>query len=238
LPAWYKTQQQRSAFVRSLFNRAAGDYNHVNAIFSLGSGQWYRRQALQRAGLRTGMRVLDVATGTGLVAREEVGMAGPSGHVIGLDLSENMLAETRRALGLPCVQASAEMLPIADDSIDFISMGYAVRHVPDLVQAFGGFYRALRSPGTLLLLEISRPSGGLSATLARLYFRTVVPVICQWRGRTTAPEMLGYYWDTIDTCVSPQVILQALRDAGFAEVACDTSVGVFRAYTGRKLKPL
>jgi len=233
LPAYYASQQERSVFVRSLFNRVAADYDAVNEVFSLGSGHWYRREALQRAGLRPGMRVLDVATGTGLLAREALHLVGPAGEVIGLDVSENMLAETRRGLGLPCVQARAEALPVAAASVDFVSMGYALRHVPDLVAAMREFRRVLRPSGTVVLLEISRPSGRFAAVLARLYFRRLVPLLCRLRGRATAGEMLGYYWDTIDACVPPEVILGALREAGFVEVACATVMGVFRAYTGR-----
>jgi demethylmenaquinone methyltransferase/2-methoxy-6-polyprenyl-1,4-benzoquinol methylase len=237
LPAWYASREERSAFVRLLFNRVAGEYDAVNAIFSLGSGRWYRRQALRRAGVRTGMRVLDVATGTGLVAREARTLSGPMGVVIGLDLSESMLAETRRALPLPCVQARAEALPVGEASVDFVSLGYALRHLPDLRLAFAGFRRVLRPGGTLLLLEISRPPGRVAAALARLYFRHLVPALCRLRGRRTAEELLGYYWDTIDSCVPPGVILDGLRDAGFAQVSCGTSLGVFRAYSGRKLTP-
>jgi demethylmenaquinone methyltransferase/2-methoxy-6-polyprenyl-1,4-benzoquinol methylase len=183
------------------------------------------------------MRVLDVATGTGLVAREARDLAGAAGGVVGLDLSESMLAETRRALRLPCVQARAEALPIGEASVDFVSMGYALRHVPDLRMAFAGFHRVLRPDGTLLLLEISRPSGRVAVALARLYFRRLVPALCRLRGRRTAEELLGYYWDTIDACVPPDVILEALRGAGFAAVSCSTSLGVFRAYSGRKMNP-
>jgi len=237
LSAYYVTQQERSAFVRLLFDRVAGEYDGVNSVFSLGSGRWYRRQALRRAGLRAGMRVLDVATGTGLVAREARDLAGATGAVVGLDLSESMLAETRRTLSLPCVQARAEALPIESASIDFVSMGYALRHVSDLRVAFAGFHRVLRPAGTLLLLEISRPSGRVAAALARLYFRHLVPALCRLRGRRTAEDLMGYYWDTIEACVPPEVILTALRDAGFTGVTCGTSLGVFRAYSGRKTTP-
>ncbi len=69
LPAYYGRLEERGAFVRALFNGNAGEYDRINRIFSLGSGGRYRRQALLAAGLRPGMRVLDVAVGTGLVAR-------------------------------------------------------------------------------------------------------------------------------------------------------------------------
>src|SRR5688572_11391454 len=70
LPRYYASDGKRS-FVRRIFNHTAGDYDRVEKMMALGSGSWYRRQALMRAGLVSGMRVLDVAIGTGLVAREE-----------------------------------------------------------------------------------------------------------------------------------------------------------------------
>lgn len=237
LREWYDAPEQRSDFVRLLFDRTAGEYDDVNAIFSLGSGQWYRRMALRQAGLRPGMRVLDVATGTGLVAREIRGLLGGSGELIGLDLSGGMLAEARSAVDMHCVQSRAEALPVADSCLDFISMGYALRHVPDLKQAFAEFHRVMRPAGTLLLLEISRPASRIGAAAARLYFRRLIPLLCRLRGQKTASETLGYYWDTIDACVPPPVILGTLREAGFTGVKCDTSMGVFRAYTAHKPLP-
>lgn len=232
LPAYYTSLEGRSAYVRGIFNRAAADYDGANAVFSLGSGRFYRRDALRRAGLRAGMSVLDVAVGTGLVAREAMHLAG--GAVVGLDLSENMLAQARRALGIPCIQGRAEALPVGDARVDFVSMGYALRHVPDLAVAFAEFRRVLKPGGTVLLLEISRPASRNAAALASVYLRRVVPMLYRLRGRASVREMMTYYWDTIEACVPPEVILDALRAAGFNEVACHVSLGVFRAYTGRK----
>src|ERR1700743_3868475 len=85
-------------FVRELFNDTAPHYDTVNRIFSLGSGAWYRRRCLLRAGVKPGQRLLDVAIGTGLIAEAAQRIVGPAGAVIGLDLSEAMLAEARRKL--------------------------------------------------------------------------------------------------------------------------------------------
>src|ERR1700758_653212 len=102
------------AFVRGLFNDTAPHYDTVNRIFSLGSGGWYRRRCLLRAGLKPGQRVLDVAIGTGLLAGAATRIVGPSGAVFGLDLSEAMLAEARRKLDIPLIQGLADSLPLAD----------------------------------------------------------------------------------------------------------------------------
>jgi demethylmenaquinone methyltransferase/2-methoxy-6-polyprenyl-1,4-benzoquinol methylase len=91
LPAYYDSEAQRRGFVRRLFDQTAGDYDRIERAVSFGTGAWYRRQALLRAGLTPGMRVLDVAVGTGLVAREALAVVGESGQVIGLDPSAGML---------------------------------------------------------------------------------------------------------------------------------------------------
>src|SRR5687767_15786580 len=73
---YYDAPAGKRPFVRRMFDQAAGDYDRVERLMALGSGPWYRRRALHRAGLRPGMRVLDVAAGTGLVAREAAALAG------------------------------------------------------------------------------------------------------------------------------------------------------------------
>ena len=235
LTAYYGGAEGRAAFVRRLFDDTAAQYDRINRVFSLGTGAWYRRHALRRAGLCPGMRVLDVATGTGLVAREAARITGDAGGVIGLDPSAGMLAEARRALGNPLLQARAESIPLPDGSVDFISMGYALRHVADLPATFGEFLRVLRPGGRLLLLEIGRPESRAAHLAAQLYLGHVVPGLC----RLTAPRarsgtLMQYYWDTIEACVPAETILGHLRGAGFGDVGCETSLGIFRAYTATR----
>jgi len=235
LGQYYARPGDRAAFLRALFDGTAGDYDHINRIFSLGSGRWYRRRMLLRAGLRPGDRLLDVATGTGLVAREAARITGPSGAVLGLDASLGMLAEARRAVGIPLIQGEAESLPLPDAGLDFVSMGYALRHVADLSVAFAEFRRVLRPGGRLLLLEIGRPDGRLAHALARTYLGRIVPALCRWttpKGRSG--RLMHYYWDTIEACVPAAAILERLAEAGFAEVRCETQLGVFRAYMARR----
>jgi demethylmenaquinone methyltransferase / 2-methoxy-6-polyprenyl-1,4-benzoquinol methylase len=238
LPEYYAAPRERGRFVRGLFNGTAGDYNRINQIFSLGSGGWYRRQALLRAGLRPGHRILDIAVGTGLVAAEALRITGRPADVVGLDVSEGMLAEARRGLPIPLVQAQAEALPVAEASLDFVSMGYALRHVADLAVTFAEYRRVLKPGGTLLLLEIGRPESRLAYALARAYLGGVVPAVCRWttpRGRSD--RLMRYYWDTIDACVPAETILHHLDGAGFEAVRCDTQLGVFRAYSARRPLP-
>ncbi|MDN3568386.1 class I SAM-dependent methyltransferase [Paeniroseomonas aquatica] len=233
LLAYYPTPQAHSGFVRGLFNRTAGSYDRINAAFALGSGPWYRRRALRRAGLRPGARLLDVAIGTGLVAREAAAILGDTRGMVGLDLSEGMLAEARRSLGLPLVQARAEALPFPDASFDFVSMGYALRHVVDLGQLFAGYRRVLRPGGRLLLLEIAPPESRLGQGLLKAYLGGAVPLLSRLAGSGSA-TLMRYYWDTIAACVPPPEILRQLEKAGLSEVRCDTDIGIMRAYSARR----
>src|SRR4051794_18369115 len=182
MPDYYRDRDDRAGFVRGLFNQTAHHYDRINALFSMGSGNWYRRRSLWRAGLRPGHRVLDVATGTGLVARQAVAICGGRSRVLGLDPSEAMLAEARRTLGIPLIQGLAEDLPLADGSVDFVTMGYALRHVSDLTRAFREFHRVLRPGGTVLLLEISRPTRPAIWRLMNLYLGRVVPLVSRITG--------------------------------------------------------
>src|SRR5262245_35473002 len=134
----------RHSFVTSLFDGAARHYDWICQVMALGSGQFYRRQALVRAGLAPGMRLLDVATGTGLVARSALPILGDSGLVIGLDPSRGMLEEAIKTLSAPLIRGRAEDLPLRSNFFDVASMGYALRHMADLGAAFRECLRVLK----------------------------------------------------------------------------------------------
>src|SRR5829696_7983783 len=121
LPRYYdESQGGKRPFVRKIFNSAAPDYNRIENLMALGWGPWYRRHALTHAGLARDMKVLDVAIGTGLVAREEITLTGDARNVVGLDPSVGMITEARRALPLRAILGVAEELPLANDSFDFL----------------------------------------------------------------------------------------------------------------------
>ncbi len=233
LLSYYERPQDRPGFVRALFNATAGSYDGINGLMSFGSGAWYRRKCLLRAGLAPGARMLDVAVGTGLVAREAVRILGRPGDVIGLDLSEGMLGVARRSLPIPLVQARAEELPLVDESLDFVSMGYALRHVTDLVLLFTEFRRVLRPGGRVMLLELGRPDSRAGYAAAKAWLGGVVPAVSSLFGARSR-TLMNYYWDTIDACVPPAEITRCLAAAGLVEPACRTEFGLFRTYTARR----
>ena len=230
----YEDDEGKRQFVRDLFNRGAPHYDRIGRVGFFGTGHLHRRRALERAGLRAGMDALDVACGTGAVTRAMLDVLGGKGRVTGVDPSEGMLAEARKSLAAEFHLGQAEALPFPDRSFDFVAMGYALRHVTDLKRAFAEYHRVLRPGGRLLVLEISRPQTRLGLVLSRLYFRDLLPGL-SWliTGNQDARLMMSYYWETIDACVPPANILEAIAGANFAGVERYVELGIFSAYTGQ-----
>lgn len=237
LRRYFANEEERRLTTRRLFDSAASGYDRAENITALGSGPWYRRRALQRSGLAAGMTVLDVAAGTGLVAREAHHIIGSAGRLLALDPSPGMLDELRKKLDVETIEAYAESIPLPDAHVDFVSMGYALRHVGDLEQAFGEYHRVLRPGGNACVMEITRPRSTLGRMLMRIYIRGVVPLLSRVaRCHPDVSMLWEYYWDTIQAAVEPERVLEAMRRAGFEDVRCSLTMGVFREYVGRKPK--
>lgn len=235
LKAYFDGEEERRALTRDLFNDAAGGYDAAERLTAMGSGSRYRRDVLRRCGLRPGMQLLDVAAGTGLVTVAAHELVGPEGQVTALDPSPGMLAELRKKIEVQTIEAFAEAIPLPDASFDFVSMGYALRHVSDLDQAFGEYLRVLRPGGRVCIMEISRPAGRMGRALLRAHIGVVVPVLATLtRQRAEVGKLWEYYGDTIEAAVDPASVLDALRRAGFVDVDCHVTMGVFREYVGRR----
>ncbi len=219
LTDYYGSEQERRGYLRGIFDRTAADYDRIERFLAIGTGPWYRRQALLRAGLRPGMQVLDVGVGTGLVAKEAVGIVGDPSLVTGIDPSVGMMSKARLPAGVRLVQGRAEAIPLGNRSVDFLSMGYALRHLSDLRTAFNEFHRVLKPGGRICLLEISRPESRVQRALLKSYMRVFVPMLARIVGAgTDTVELWRYYWDSIDACVAPEDILSLLKDSGFMDV--------------------
>ncbi|MDR7152446.1 demethylmenaquinone methyltransferase/2-methoxy-6-polyprenyl-1,4-benzoquinol methylase [Hydrogenophaga palleronii] len=235
LKTYFEGEEERRALTRDLFNEAAVGYDSAESLTAMGSGAWYRRDVLRRCGLRPGMRLLDVAAGTGLVTVAAQELVGLAGHVTALDPSPGMLAELRKKIDVQTIEAFAESIPLPDASFDFVSMGYALRHVADLDQAFGEYLRVLRPGGQVCIMEISRPASRLGRVLLRAHISVVVPALATLtRQRAEVGKLWEYYGDTIEAAVDPASVLDALRRAGFVDVHCHVTMGVFREYVGRR----
>ena len=236
LEKYYPGESQRRGFVTGLFDRTAPHYDWINRVMSLGSGVRYRRDALRRAGLAPGNRVLDVAIGTGLVARAALDILGDGARITGVDLSMGMLGEARKTLPITLVQGVAERLPLIDACADFVTMGYALRHVTDLESTFREYLRVLKPGGSLLILELTRPPADSAAyRLTRFYLHTVVPLLARLGpGGPESQKLMEYFWDTVDNCVPPATILAALTGSGFTSARQGIEHRVFSEYVAMK----
>jgi len=232
LKRYYQDEADRRRQIGALFNRAACDYDWINQALSFGSGAWYRKQALLRAGLAPGMSVLDTGAGTGGVAQQALGIVGSGGSVIALDPSLGMLSHAAKRGVRRRVRGLAEALPFPDEKFDLLSMGYALRHVVDLRATFQEYRRALKVGGKVLLLEITPPSSRLAHHLLGLYMGRILPFLARFgRGGRSSRELMEYYWDTIERCVPPATILHALAEAGFKEPKRYVEHGILSEYT-------
>lgn len=238
LTGYYGDAGNRPAWVQRIFDDTAVDYDRTERMIGFGSGSWYRREALLRAGLERGMKVLDVGVGTGLVALRAAEIVGDPSLVTGVDPSPGMMGSARLPAGVTLRQGYAEDLPCEDASFDFLSMGYALRHISDLKAAFREFRRVLRPGGRLCLLEITPPDSRLLKMLLKGYLRGIVPGLAKLTSTSTrTPQMWTYYWDTIDACVPAGDVMQGLRDAGFATVDRHVELKIFSEYRARAPLP-
>lgn len=235
LQEYYEDPSQRRAKVDQMFDSSAAHYDWITNMMSFGSGRWYRRDALLRAGVKEGHKVLDVGAGTGVVSLLSQAIVGANGLVVALDPSKGMLSEAIKSGVELASQGLGESLPFEDNTFDFVTMGYALRHVADLRGAFDEYKRVLKPGGKILLLEITRPEGKIKIALLKFYLKFIIPNISKvFRKSADSKVLMRYYWDTIEQCVPPQTIINALKDSGLAQCNRAIALGIFSEYTGVK----
>jgi demethylmenaquinone methyltransferase/2-methoxy-6-polyprenyl-1,4-benzoquinol methylase len=223
------------AALLDLFDRSAPHYERVVGAMSFGLGNRYRREAVARAGIAPGMRVLDVGCGPGTLARALLEAVGRGGSVAAVDPSAAMLREARGS-GIRAVAGGvAEALPFADAAFDAVTMGYALRHVADVVGTFREFRRVLRPGGLVVVLEQTPPDAPLARSLFRVWMRGVVPAISGLVTRShDARQLMAYYWRTIEESVEPARVLAALARAGLVGARRHVEKAAFSEYVARR----
>ena len=203
-----------------LFAPLGPTYDRYARVLSLGQDPRWRRFLVSRIEAGPGDRVLDVATGTGLVAAELI--RRKSCTVVGLDQSPEMLAVARERLpDLELVEASAESLPFADESFDALSFTYLLRYVDDPGATLAELARVVRPGGTIAGLEFGVPQG-----ILRPLWRAYVGVVLPAAGRTIDPgwhEVGGFLGGSIREFWGRyplELQLELWRAAGVENVTC------------------
>src|SRR5207244_1445838 len=164
--------------VRAMFDRIARRYDLVNTVLSAGTDQGWRKRAARETGLRQGGSALDVACGSGKLTAELARIAGPTGRVVGLDFSPEMLAIARRQHpDIEFIEGDAQNLPFEDGSFDAVTIAFGLRNLADPVRGLDEMRRVLTQGGKAVVLEFVKPPKGPIGLAYRTYLRTLLPAI-------------------------------------------------------------
>ena len=187
----HTSSSPRKRHALELFAGLPGGYDRMGAVLSFGQDPRWRRALLDAIDPRPAMRILDVATGTGLVA---FGLARQGATVIGLDQSEQMLACARRRLAahpdltsrVSFVAGEAERLPFADAAFDALTFTYLLRYVDDRIATMRELARVVKPGGRIGMVEFGVPRRPVLRALWRLHTRVGLPLV----GRLVSPAWL------------------------------------------------
>ena len=216
--AWEDKAQR----VRGVFDSVAPRYDLMNDLMSGGLHRIWKQFTLSQTHLRPGQRALDVAGGTGDLARGLAAQVGEQGLVVLSDINGAMLAHGRDRLldigltrGIAYVQANAEHLPFADDSFDCVTIGFGLRNVTDKAAALASMRRVLRPGGQLMVLEFSQPVAPGLKPLYDAYSFRVLPFL----GRMIARDEDSYRYlaESIRKHPDQQTLLGMMRDAALED---------------------
>ena len=218
-----------------MFDRIAARYEPLNAVISGFQEPRWRRRLVIATGLVAGGRALDVASGTGIVARDLARVVGPDGHVLGVDISAGMLDRARsHATVLPNLEyrvADAMDVPVEDATFDAATIAFGMRNLPDYGRGFAEMRRALRPGGIVACLEIARPTGVIGR-IGRAWFEAVVPRIGQLAGQGDAYR---YLVRSVRAYPPPEQIAEIMREAGLVDVAwTPLTFGMVTLHSGRR----
>jgi len=215
---------EKARRVGEVFRSVAGRYDLMNDVMSAGLHRLWKRQAVNRAHLRPGHRVLDLAGGTGDLTELMLPRVRPGGGVVLSDINDAMLREGRDRLiddgcvdGVEYVLADAERLPFPDGSFDRVTIGFGLRNVTHKERALEAMRRVLKPGGCAVVLEFSSLYLRPLRPLYDFYSLEVLPVM----GRLVAGDADSYRYLAESIRVHPdqETLKGMMEDAGFED--CD-----------------
>jgi demethylmenaquinone methyltransferase/2-methoxy-6-polyprenyl-1,4-benzoquinol methylase len=230
--------EEKSAYVKSLFDQIAGGYDNVNDWMTGGLHRLWKDRMLRILGAAPGQDALDLATGTGDLAfrlHAIVTAGGAAGTVTGLDFSPGMLdvARTRSGgTGVTWLEGDMMALPFADASFDIGTVGFGLRNVTDVDVALRDVFRVMRPGGAFGSLETGRPRLALMRGVIAVHHK-VVPLL----GKVFVGDDKPYRYlnDSFDAFMDQDTLAERFRAAGFVDVqVADIQGGSLAIVTGRK----
>lgn len=218
-----------------LYSKAASLYDRVNLTVSFGNGYRYRADQIRGLGISPGDHVLDIGTGTGVLAGTARECTGSDGRVVALDSCREMLEIAEQSGSFETTIGSIDDLPFDESSFDFVTAGYSLRYATNMQRALGEINRVLRPGGTVLILEITPPSNVFLRIIAQAYILIGARMIALVATRSfTSQRLLGHLWREVRTTPQPKSFLNSLVGNGFHDCRCKTTHGLLTAYTAVK----
>lgn len=215
-------KKDKEAKVAQVFSSVAPKYDVMNDLMSFGIHRLWKRFAVKISGARPGQTVLDIAGGTGDLAKAFSQKVGRLGKVVLSDINADMLEVGRRRLinsgcsNVDFVLANAETLePFEDNAFDLVSIGFGLRNVTDKNRALSAMRRVLKPGGRLLILEFSKPLHAPLSKAYDLYSFAALPLM----GKLVANDAPSYQYLAESIRVHPdqQTLQSMMEEAGFVE---------------------
>ena len=231
-------ESERAGKVAGVFHSVASRYDVMNDLMSGGLHRAWKAFTVARAGVRPGMRVLDIAGGTGDLARAFAKAAGPTGEVWLTDINDSMLRVGRdrlmdRGMVLPVAVCDAEKLPFPDAYFDRVSVAFGLRNMTHKDRALAEMRRVLKPGGKLLVLEFSRVAKPLAPVYDWYSFK-----ILPWLGSKVAGDAESYRYlaESIRMHPDQDTLSEMLRTAGLDRVQYfNLTAGVVALHEGIRL---
>ncbi len=231
-------ESEKAGRVAKVFESVAGRYDVMNDLMSAGLHRLWKRFALAISGVQEGDRVLDVASGTGDLAKLFSRRVGPLGKVVMTDINDAMLRRGRdrmidAGIVAPALRCDAEQLPFADRVFDCVSIAFGLRNVTHKDLALKEMHRVLRPGGRLLVLEFSRVWKPLRAAYD-VYSFQVLPRLGKWVAKDA--ESYRYLAESIRMHPDQETLKTMMEEAGLQRVQYfNLSAGVVAVHRGVRI---
>ncbi len=223
-------REQKEGLVAGVFHSVAGSYDIMNDLMSFGIHRVWKRFTIELSAVRSGHQVLDIAGGTGDLAKQFARMVGDKGRVVLADINESMLKVGRDRLldegvvgNIEFVLANAECLPFADNSFDCVTISFGLRNVTDKDAALRSMLRVLKPGGRLLILEFSKTNNPLLTKAYDAYSFGLLPAI----GKLVAGDADSYRYlaESIRMHPDQETLEGMMIDAGFVNTGYHNMTG-------------
>lgn len=224
--------------VADMFNNISSRYDFLNHFLSLGIDKLWRKKAIQILKKENPKLILDVATGTADFAFEAMN-ANPD-KVIGIDISEGMLSVGRKKIAkaklenkIELFTGDSENLQFADNFFDAVIVAFGVRNFENLNMGLQNMHRVLKSGGTLMVLEFSKPESLPFSWIYNVYFKNLLPLF----GRLVSKDHRAYSYlpESVNVFPYGEAFVTILKSIGFKTVQCKKlTFGVSTLYICKK----